>query len=150
MKLVIACDHGGFELKQFLIETLEKEGYKFTDYGTFSEDSVDYPDYAIKAAEAVASGEFDRGILICGTGIGISIAANKVKGIRCAHCTDTFSARMTKQHNNANMIALGGRITGPEVAADICRAYLGEDTFLGGKHERRIDKIAAYEEKVYK
>ncbi|MCO8193434.1 MULTISPECIES: ribose 5-phosphate isomerase B [Anaerofustis] len=150
MKIVIASDHGGYELKQFLIDTFKKEGYDFVDYGTDSADSVDYPDYAIKVGEAVAAGEFDRGILICGTGIGISIAANKVKGIRAAHCTDTFSAKMCKQHNNANIIVLGGRITGPELAAEILRAYLDEKEFLGGRHENRINKIKAYEEKVYK
>ena len=135
MKIVIASDHGGYELKQFLIDTFKKEGYDFVDYGTDSADSVDYPDYAIKVGEAVAAGEFDRGILICGTGIGISIAANKVKGIRAAH---------------ANIIVLGGRITGPELAAEILRAYLDEKEFLGGRHENRINKIKAYEEKVYK
>lgn len=150
MKIVIASDHGGYELKQFLIDTFKKEGYDFVDYGTDSADSVDYPDYAIKVGEAVAAGEFDRGILICGTGIGISIAANKVKGIRAAHCTDTFSAKMCKQHNNANIIVLGGRITGPELAAEILRTYLNEKEFLGGRHENRINKIKAYEEKVYK
>ncbi|EDS72487.1 ribose 5-phosphate isomerase B [Anaerofustis stercorihominis] len=150
MKIVIASDHGGYELKQFLIETFKKEGYDFVDYGTNSEESVDYPDYAIKTCEDVAAGKFDRGILICGTGIGISIAANKVKGIRAAHCTDCFSAKMCKQHNNANVIVLGGRITGPELAAEILRTYLNEKEFLGGRHENRVNKIKAYEEKVYK
>ncbi len=149
MKTLIASDHGGFELKEFLKETFKKEGHDFIDYGTFSCDSVDYPDIAFKACEDIVSGKVDRGILICGTGIGISIAANKVKGIRAAHCTDCFSAKMCKQHNNANVIVLGGRITGPELAAEILRNYLDEE-FLGGRHETRVDKIKAYEEKMYK
>lgn len=150
MKIVIASDHGGFELKEFLKETFAKEGYEFEDYGCYDTSSVDYPDIAIKTCEDIVAGKFEKGILICGTGIGISIAANKVKGIRAAHCTDTFSAKMCRQHNNANVIVLGGRITGPELAAEILRAYLEEPKFLGGRHETRVNKIKAYEEKVYK
>ncbi len=149
MKIVIASDHGGYELKEFLKETFQKEGYEFTDYGTNSPEAVDYPDIAFKACNDIVKGKFDRGILICGTGIGISIAANKVKGIRAAHCTDCFSAKMTRQHNDANVIVLGGRITGQELAAEILRAYLKED-FIGGKHERRVGKITSYENEFYK
>lgn len=150
MKLFIASDHGGYELKQFLIETFKEEGYDFDDLGTHSTDSVDYPDIAINACEKLVAGEYDRGVLICGTGIGISIAANKVKGIRAAHCTDCFSAKMCRQHNDANVCVLGGRITGAELAAEILRTYLKTDEFLGGRHANRVGKITAYEEKVYK
>ena len=149
MKIVIASDHGGFEAKEFLKEELKKDGIELVDFGTFSSESVDYPAIGIKAAEAVARGEFDRGILICGTGIGISIAANKVKGIRAAHCTDPLSAKLTRWHNDANMIALGGRIVGLELNLEIVRCFLNEE-HQGGRHKNRVDQIKEYENKVYK
>lgn len=140
MKVAIASDHGGFELKEIITDYLSDEGIEFVDYGTDSPNSVDYPDFGTAVAQAVANKEFDRGIVICGTGIGMSIAANRVRGIRCALCTDSYSARMSRMHNNANMIALGGRVVGPGLALDIVRIFL-ETEFEGGRHERRINKI---------
>lgn len=138
--LAIGCDHGGFELKTHIINHLKENGVAFEDFGCYDENSVDYPDIAEKVGKAVASGEFENGILICGTGIGISIAANKIKGIRAALCSDVYSAKMTKQHNNANIICLGGRVTGRELAFMIVDTWLGEE-FLGGRHENRVNKI---------
>lgn len=143
MKIVIASDHGGFALKQQIIELLKSSDYEYTDMGCFSEESVDYPDIAFPAAEAVAKGEYDRGILICGTGIGVSICANKVNGIRCALCGDVLSAELTRQHNDSNMLAMGGRIIGVETAKAIVKTWLETD-FAGGRHTRRIDKIQQY------
>lgn len=134
-------------MKEQLLRYLEENGYEAKDCGTFSGESVDYPDIAAQVAEAVVAGEADCGILVCGTGIGVSIAANKVHGIRAAHCTDPYSARMAREHNNANIITLGGRITGVELACEIVRAYL-EAEFQGGRHQRRIDKIMALETKA--
>ncbi|MEG0250408.1 MAG: ribose 5-phosphate isomerase B [Peptostreptococcus sp.] len=144
MKIALACDHGGLNLKNAIKKHLEENSYEVEDYGTYTTDSVDYPDYAKKAADAVANGQADCGILVCGTGIGIGIAANKVKGIRCATVGDTFSARMTKAHNNANMIALGERVTGVGLGLDIVDAYLNSK-FEGGRHQNRIDKIMEIE-----
>jgi len=144
MKIGLGSDHGGFELKEYIKEYLEKEGIEYVDYGTNSLDSVDYPDYGKKLAEAVVSGEVDRGIAICGTGIGISIACNKVKGIRCALCSDTYSARMSVEHNNANILALGGRVLGKDLALEIVSTWL-KAKFQGGRHERRINKISSIE-----
>ncbi len=144
MKIAIACDHGGVTLKEAIKRHLEKNNYEVIDFGTNSSDSVDYPEYAKKAADSVVNGESECGILVCGTGIGIGIAANKVKGIRCATVGDTFSARMTKAHNNANMIALGERVTGIGLALDIVDSYLNT-TFEGGRHQTRVDKICALE-----
>ena len=144
MKIGIGSDHGGFELKEYIKEYLEKEGIEFVDYGTYSKDSVDYPDYGEKLARAVVAGEVDRGIAICGTGIGISIACNKVKGIRCALCGDTYSARMSIEHNNANILALGGRVVGKDLALEIVSTWL-KAKFQGGRHERRISKISSIE-----
>lgn len=150
MKVVIASDHGGYDAKEFLKEALKnEEGIELTDFGVFSTESADYPLMGIKAGEAVARGDFDRGILICGTGIGISIAANKVKGIRAAHCTDPLSAKLARWHNNANMIALGGRITGLELILEIVKNFLSEEA-LEGRHSNRVNLIKEYEEKVYK
>ena len=140
MKIAIGCDHGGFELKQAVAKFLEENGYEYKDYGTYDTHSCDYPDIAIPVAEAVAAGEFDRGILICGTGIGIGIAANKVKGIRAACCSDTFSARFTKMHNNTNVLCFGGRVLGAGLALDIVDAYLDAE-FEGGRHEKRVNMI---------
>ncbi|MBC2577966.1 ribose 5-phosphate isomerase B [Peptostreptococcus russellii] len=144
MKIALGCDHGGLNLKNAIKKHLEENNYEVEDFGTYSTDSVDYPDYAKKAAVAVANGEADCGILVCGTGIGIGISANKVKGIRCATVGDTFSARMTKAHNDANMIALGERVTGIGLGLDIVDAYLNSE-FEGGRHQRRIDKMMEIE-----
>lgn len=149
MKIAVGSDHGGFNLKQVIIEHLKVKNIQFKDFGTFDTKSVDYPDYGLAVAEAVASGEYDKGIIICGTGIGISIAANKVPGIRAAHCTDTFSANAAGEHNNANIIALGERITGPGLALDIVDAYLNS-RFQGGRHAERINKICEIEKKYNK
>lgn len=142
--IVIGSDHGGFELKQAVIEALSKKGYEFKDMGTYDKSSVDYPDIAEKVANEVLTGNYRCGILMCGTGIGISIAANKIKGIRCALCHDCYSARMTKEHNNANIIALGGRVVGPDLACEIITSYLNAE-FAGERHQKRIDKITNLE-----
>ena len=140
MKVAIGCDHGGLHLKEDIKSLLADGGYEVTDFGTNSTDSVDYPDIAVPVANAVANGEFDRGILICGTGIGIGIAANKVKGVRAAVCSDVTTAHLVKEHNNANIIAFGARIVGIEKAKDIVKAYLNAE-FQGGRHEKRIAMI---------
>lgn len=145
MKIAIASDHGGYAYKQELIPYLTKMGYQVLDMGCNGPESVDYPDYGIPCAKAVAAGEADRGVVICGTGIGISISANKVRGIRCALCTDPLMARLTREHNDANMLALGGRIIGIELAKEIVRVFFSTD-FTGGRHQARIDKITNYEE----
>lgn len=146
MKIAVACDHGGLALKQVLLDYLQKNGYEVCDFGTNTADSCDYPDHAMPAAEAVARGECERGILICSTGIGISIAANKVRGIRCAHCHDTYSAKYTRLHNDANMIAFGQKIIGDGLMLEIVDTFLHTE-FEGGRHQRRVDKISAIEEK---
>ncbi|MDW7668294.1 MAG: ribose 5-phosphate isomerase B [Bacillota bacterium] len=143
MKIYLGSDHGGFELKEVIEDYLKEEGYNVEDLGTHNEDSVDYPDYAIKVGEAVVKEEDSIGIVFCGTGIGVSIAANKVKGVRCALCADVFSAEMAKKHNKANVIALGGRVTGKGLGKRIVKAFLDEK-FEGGRHTRRIDKIMNY------
>lgn len=137
----IGSDHGGFDLKQEIIEFLKDSGYEFKDYGCYDKGSVDYPDIAKPVAEDVASGKLDKGILICGTGIGISIAANKVKGVRCALVSDHFSAVATREHNDSNVLALGGRNTGPEVAKDIVKAWLTTEFSNAERHMNRIEKI---------
>ena len=144
--LVIASDHGGFALKQELMEHLRARGVEFEDIGTYTTDSCDYPVYAEQAARGVAEGKYDRGILVCGTGIGMSLAANKVKGIRCAVLSDCFSAEMCRAHNDANMIALGGRVIGGELAKRMVDLFL-DTPFMGGRHARRVDMIRALEEK---
>lgn len=146
MKVAIGCDHGGFHLKETIKEVLKDMKIDFTDFGTHSTESVDYPDIAAPVANAVAAGEYDRGILICGTGIGIGIAANKVDGIRAALCHDTFSARASREHNNANILTMGERVIGPGLATDIVKIWLTTD-FAGGRHERRVAKIADLEVK---
>lgn len=150
MMIALACDHGGFGLKKVVTDYLDSKGLAYKDFGTFSAQSCDYPDFALAAAEAVASGECDRGILICGTGIGISIAANKVKGIRAAHVHDVFSAKATRQHNDANMIAFGERVIGPGLAIEILDAFLNTPFSGDERHQRRIDKISAIEDKYFK
>ena len=143
--IAIGADHGGFELKEHIKKHLDELGLEYKDYGTYSEESVDYPDCAKPVCEAVMDGTADKGILICGTGIGIYIAANKHKGIRAALCSDVYSAKMTKVHNNANVICLGGRVTGRELAFMIVDAWLNAE-YEGGRHQARIDKIHAIEE----
>ncbi|MBR4231703.1 MAG: ribose 5-phosphate isomerase B [Oscillospiraceae bacterium] len=142
--IALGCDHGGFALMQEIKAHLEELGLEYKDFGTYSADSCDYPVYAEAAARAVASGECDRGILVCGTGIGISIAANKIKGIRAALCSDCFSAEMTRRHNNANMLAMGARVLGGGLALKIVDTFLTTG-FDGGRHQRRIDLITAIE-----
>ena len=144
MKVAVGCDHGGFVLKDAVIGTLEELGAQVVDFGTYSTESVDYPVYGKKVADAVASGECDLGVVMCGTGIGISIAANKVKGIRAAVCTNTFMAEMTRRHNNANVIALGGRVITPDEAREIVKAWYTA-SFEGGRHQRRVDMISDIE-----
>lgn len=146
MKVAIGCDHGGFHLKETIKEVLKDMQIEFTDFGTHSTESVDYPDIAALVAKAVAAGEYDRGILICGTGIGIGIAANKVDGIRAALCHDTFSAHASREHNNANVLTMGERVIGTGLATDIVKIWLTTD-FAGGRHERRVAKIADLEVK---
>ena len=140
MKIAIASDHGGYQMKEEIKKYLEGRNIEVVDLGTNSEESVDYPIYGKACGEAVMSGKADRGIVCCGTGIGISIAANKVKGIRCGLCTSVEMAHLTKQHNNANMIALGGRTTSPALALAIVDEWLDTD-FEGGRHQRRVDML---------
>lgn len=146
MKVAIASDHGGVQLRQEIKKLLDDLEIEYEDFGCECETSVDYPDYALPVAEKVANGEFDRGILICGTGIGMSIAANKVKGIRCALVHDVFSARATREHNDSNILSMGARVIGPGLACEIAKVWLTTD-FTGGRHERRINKINEYENK---
>lgn len=149
MKIAVACDHGGLNLKREIKKHLAEKGYEVEDYGTDTTDSCDYPDYALPAAEAVASGKCDRGILVCSTGIGVSIVANKVPGVRCAHCHDTYCAEFTRLHNNANMLALGEKVVGVGYALKIVDIFLDTE-FEGGRHARRVDKITAIEKKYSK
>ncbi len=144
MKIVIANDHAAVELKQEIASFIEELGYEVVNIGTDSHDSCDYPEYGKKAADMVASGQADLGVLICGTGVGISLAANKVKGIRCGVCSEATTARLIRQHNNANMIAFGARIVGSELAKDIVQAFLSAE-FMGGRHATRVDMISAIE-----
>ena len=142
--IALGADHGGYCLKEAIIEYLNKNDIEYKDYGCYSEESVDYAVYAKKVADAVASGEAERGILCCGTGIGISIAANKVKGIRAAVVTNEFCAEMTRRHNDANILAMGGRVISPETAVKLTDIFLNTE-FEGGRHERRIEQIAKIE-----
>lgn len=146
MKVAIAADHGGFKLKEEIKVLLDSLQIAYEDFGCECEQSVDYPDYALPVAQKVAEGEFDRGILVCGTGIGMSIAANKVPGIRCALVHDTFSAKATREHNDSNVLAMGERVIGPGLALDIVKIWLGTD-FQGGRHERRVEKVKEIEAK---
>ncbi len=142
--IAIACDHGAVELKKEIEAYLDAQGYTYKDFGTDSTASVDYPVYAEKAARAVVSGECECGIVMCGTGIGMSLAANKVKGIRCAVCGDCYSARMSRAHNNANMLSMGARVIGSELAKLIVHEFLSTP-FEAGRHERRVNMITALE-----
>lgn len=145
MKVAIASDHGGINIREEIKGLLNELGIEFDDFGCECDASVDYPDYAQPVAEKVAKGEYDRGILVCGTGIGMSIAANKVKGIRCALVHDVFSAKATREHNNTNVLAMGERVIGPGLAREIAKVWL-ETEYEGGRHDRRIGKITEYEE----
>ncbi|MDK2821267.1 MAG: ribose 5-phosphate isomerase [Clostridia bacterium] len=146
LRIAIGSDHGGFHLKKAIKEYLDKENIVYEDFGTYNSESVDYPDYAEKVAIAVASGEYDKGILCCGTGIGVSIVANKIPGIRAALCNDTFSARAAREHNDANILTLGERVIGPGLAIDIVSTWLKAE-FSGGRHARRVEKITAIEKR---
>jgi ribose 5-phosphate isomerase B len=143
--IAIACDHGGYALKEAVKAHLTEAGYQVQDFGTNSLDSCDYPDFAAAAAKAVAEGACEKGIVICTTGIGVSIVANKVKGIRCALCSDTLSAEMTRRHNDTNMLAMGAGIVGQNLALAIVDKWI-TTAFEGGRHQRRVDKITALEQ----
>ena len=149
MKIALACDHGGYNLKNDIYAYLEECDYEVVDFGCDGLKSCDYPDFALPAAEAVASGECDRGIVICSTGIGVSIVANKVPGVRCAHCHDVYCAKFTRLHNDANMLAMGEKVVGKGYALQIVEAFLSTE-FEGGRHQRRVDKITAIEKKYSK
>ena len=145
MKIAIACDHGALDMKKMLVSYLEGQGHAVTDFGTHTNASCDYPEFAAAAAQAVASGECQRGIVLCTTGIGMSIAANKVKGIRCALLSDVVSARLTREHNDTNMMAMGAGIVGNLLAQQIVDTWLGTEFSGGARHQRRIDKMMALE-----
>lgn len=145
--IALACDHGGFALKETVKQYLDEKGLTYKDFGTYSTDSCDYPDYAAPAAHSVANGECDRGIVICTTGIGVSITANKVKGIRCALCGDVLSAEMTRRHNDTNVLAIGAGVTGQNLALKIIEVWLNTE-FEGGRHQRRVDKITEVENRA--
>ena len=144
--IVLGCDHGGFELKNVIIEHFKTEGVDYIDVGCYTPESIDYPEVAEALCAKITSGEAKLGILVCGTGIGMSMAANKVKGIRAACCSDTFSARLTRLHNDANVLCLGGRVVGPGLALDLVDNFINAE-FEGGRHQRRVDMIAAIENK---
>jgi len=149
MKIALGCDHGGLNLKNEIVTYLQSEGIEVKDFGTYTEESCDYADIALPVAEAVVNKQYDFGILICGTGIGISIAANKVPGVRAALCSDTFSAHATREHNDANILAMGERVVGRGLALDIVKAFINAK-FEGERHQIRIDKISAIEKKYNK
>ncbi len=143
--IALACDHGALSLKEHLKAYLETKGIACKDFGTYTADSCDYPDFVVPAAQAVAAGECEKGIVLCTTGIGASMAANKVKGVRCALCHETWSAEMTRRHNDANVLAIGAGVTGPNLAERIVDAFL-DTAFEGGRHQRRIDKVMALDD----
>jgi ribose 5-phosphate isomerase B len=149
MRIGLACDHGGFELKEELKAFLKSTGVEPVDMGSFNEESVDYPDFGVLVAEQVSRGELERGILICGTGIGMSIVANKFPGVRAALANDLYSARCSREHNDANILVIGGRMIGREVAREIVKVWLSTP-FAGGRHQQRIDKIKALEKQHMK
>ena len=146
MKIAIGCDHGALTLKNKVVAHLQKRGFEVKDFGTYTLDSCDYPDFAGAAAKAVACGECDRGIVLCTTGIGVSIAANKVKGIRCALLSDLMSARMTREHNDTNMMAIGAAVVGEGLALEIVDTWLDTAFSHNERHQRRIDKVMALEQ----
>ena len=145
MKIAIGCDHGALALKNKVVAHLEKKGYEVQDFGTHTLDSCDYPEFAAAAAKAVASGEYEKGIVLCTTGIGVSISANKVDGIRCALLSDVWSAKMTRLHNDTNMMALGAGVVGENLALEIADTWLGTEFSGEARHQRRIDKLMALE-----
>ncbi len=145
MKIALGCDHGALDLKNKVAEHLKNRGFEVCDFGTYTPDSCDYPDFAAAAAEAVARGECDKGIVLCTTGIGVSIAANKVRGIRCALLSDTMTAKMTRLHNDTNMMALGAGVVGPNLALQIVDTWLDTAFSQESRHQRRIDKLMALE-----
>jgi ribose 5-phosphate isomerase B len=145
MKIAIACDHGALELKNNMKTHLSQKGYEVVDFGTHTLDSCDYPDFAAPAAKAVANGECEKGIVLCTTGIGVSITCNKVKGIRCALLSDVMSARMTREHNDTNMMAIGAGVVGQMLALEIADTWLGTEFSHNERHQRRIDKVMALE-----
>jgi ribose 5-phosphate isomerase B len=146
MKVAIGCDHAAIDFKQELIAVMKEQGYEVQDMGSHDPKiSVDYPDVAFPLCEAVARGEYDRGVLVCGTGVGMSIAANKVRGIRCANCSETYSARMTREHNDSNVLTLGARTVGIELAKDVLKIWLETPYSQAERHARRVGKITAYE-----
>ncbi|PTL38359.1 ribose 5-phosphate isomerase B [Alkalicoccus saliphilus] len=147
MKVVVGSDHAGYALKKEIVPVIEEMGHEVIDVGNDSGDSVDYADYGIPAAEMVAEGKADRAVVICGTGIGMSISANKVKGIRCALVHDLFTAKATREHNDTNVLAMGERVVGPGIAREIVKTWLATD-FEGGRHERRVEKIMTYESRA--
>ena len=146
MKISIGCDHGALDLKNTVVKHLEAQGHQIVDFGTHTPDSCDYPDFAAQAAKAVAEGVCQRGIVLCTTGIGVSIAANKVKGVRCALLSDVMSARMTREHNDTNMMAIGAGVVGQMLALQIVDTWIGTDFSGGERHQRRIDKVMALEQ----
>lgn len=150
MKIAVACDHGGLNLKNALIAYLQKNGHEVKDFGTYTKDSCDYPDFAVLAAESVASGESERGIVVCSSGIGVSIVANKVPGVRCAHCHDWYCAKFTRLHNDANMLAFGEKVVGEGMMQEMVDVFLNTAYEGGERHDRRLAKIKAIEEKYSK
>ncbi|MBE7084726.1 MAG: ribose 5-phosphate isomerase B [Clostridiales bacterium] len=150
MKIAIACDHGGLNLKNAMKAYVEKLGHETVDFGTYTFDSCDYTDFAQKAAEAVANGECERGIVVCSSGIGVSIVANKVPGVRCAHCHDLYCAKYTRLHNDANMLAFGEKVIGEGMMQELVYTFLNTEFEGGERHERRVAKIKALEEKYCK
>lgn len=150
MKIAVACDHGGLTLKNAVIAYVEKLGHEVKDFGTYTKDSCDYPDFALAAAEAVASGECERGIVVCSSGIGVSMVANKVPGVRCAHCHDLYCAKFTRLHNDANVIAFGEKVVGTGLMEEMVYTFLTTEYEGGERHDRRLAKIAAIEKKYCK
>ena len=144
MKIVVGCDHGGLEHKNAIAEHLKSEGFEVEDFGIYENKSVDYPEIALKVANSIKNGENELGILVCGTGIGMSLAANKVNGIRAAACSEHFSAKYTRLHNNSNILCLGGRVIGIGTALELCDIFVNTE-FEGGRHQRRIDMITEIE-----
>lgn len=147
MKIAIGCDHGAFDLKNAVVKHLQGKGYEVCDFGCYSLDSCDYPDFAAPAAQAVVSGECEKGIVLCTTGIGVSITANKVNGVRCALLSDVMSARLTREHNDTNMMAIGAGVVGQMLALEILDTWLGTEFSHNERHQRRIDKVMALEKR---
>jgi len=145
MKIAIGCDHGALDLKNQVVKHLEGKGYEVKDFGTYTAASCDYPDFAGAAAKAVGSGECEKGIVLCTTGIGVSVTANKVKGVRCALLSDLMTAKLTREHNDTNMMALGAGVVGPKLALEIVDMWLNTEFSHDERHQRRIDKMMAYE-----